>query len=88
MTFIVRESSYISQLLYISQPSTISNSVHHLLSTSFCIEQNSENLQELCKIKNLDTGEEVDLNDVQLATFDSDLRSLIKMDDAEVKDFM
>jgi hypothetical protein len=59
-----------------------------LLSTSFHIQQTSENLQELCKIKNLDTGEEVDLNDVQLATFDVDLRGLIKMDSQEVKDFM
>lgn len=70
-----------------SQP-VIRVSLRDMLSTSFRLPQSSENLQEICKIKNLDTGETVDLNDLQQPSFDTSLQGLTQMDCAEVTDFM
>mmetsp|Transcript_27338 Transcript_27338/g.49173 ORF Transcript_27338/g.49173 Transcript_27338/m.49173 type:complete len:585 (+) Transcript_27338:1072-2826(+) len=71
----------------ISQPD-LRSSLHHLLSTSFRLPQSSENLQEICKIKNLDTGEFVDFNDLQLPSFDNKLKGLTQMDNAEVTGYI
>jgi hypothetical protein len=62
--------------------------MQNLLSSSFRIPPSSENLQEIYKIKNLDTGEEVDLNDLQMLSFDSSLQGLTQMDNAEVTGFL
>jgi hypothetical protein len=62
--------------------------MQQLLSSSFRIPPSSENLQEICKIKNLDTGEEVDLNDLQMFSFDSSLQGLTQSDNAEVTGFL
>jgi hypothetical protein len=55
---------------------------------SFSFTVPAEQSQDICKIKNLDTGEEVDLNDVASSNFLERFSSVTRLDEGATKAYV